>query len=957
MAEGKTNLFGKAFNTIGSTDSNFIIKTKGDLKVQWGNKFIDVIKNGKIASENPNFFKIVNSIEEIKNNGIYLVEDKSYIMIEGNLIEVTKESDLYVSFLTEQKSTAKQKNQALSNIGFYYESLEQAQNAELDSGIIYVKSEQSLYIISNGIIHKYQPNFSEQTETSESNVFEDVTISDLKIYKQGSSMYIDTPTLRLLINNKEVMYYLDGFTILSNISIKDGVFLQSEGAFSEKGFRLYTKNGESFLEVDNIIWRNNTLLITYDSLMNKIKSETLEPSRYYIIQDFQNPWEVSWETEPLYYKDYYVEIESVPVLAGIRNASHLLVQASSKNTLNTVAQFLENPKWIAHYDPYYQGEEHIISQDNIQYGFRKTKNNEGNDQYLSCKGQITYLKDEFGNEGNFNFRQLMFEYDGSWRYCVDNTQAGPFGNFAKCSNNKFYINKLQILTQVFQFIPQKQNDVVTGYTMQSANDNVRISLGYKLKLQGQTITNNYFSLDRFIDDEPILLDINSTIISNNIFQEVQDFIKIKNEETSNNKFINLLQELETEFDLKSNVFQDMSGTITINAESINNTFKNFAKGLIINIECEDNIISKYSGETDFQIQGEEFNNNCIEHIINKLENSKIFNNNTITNCDSITNEGSVINNKINDINNSTIGLNGNVVNNKLYDLESVIINGEFSNNFIKESINNCEFTSTFTNNISLGSISDCRINVFSKNRIYDSITDLNSSDTITDCVFNHAINQLICTKLINCQFDFIDNLQLTNDVYYTTFHGNISNPDNLSQYEYQLLGDSLKKKEAFPNIKIVCIPDLYIPGMIVMWSGTAETIPEGWAICDGTNGTPNLIDKFIKASNEANNTGGNKEITLSINQLPSHSHTLSGTLTTTTNGGHSHSYQSASYGSAAPGENQILSKSQQYSTGHAGDHDHTMDLSGGRISDVGNGDKINIEPEYYSLIFIMKLDY
>ena len=228
----------------------------------------------------------------------------------------------------------------------------------------------------------------------------------------------------------------------------------------------------------------------------------------------------------------------------------------------------------------------------------------------------------------------------------------------------------------------------------------------------------------------------------------------------------------------------MSGTITINAESINNTFKNFAKGLIINIECEDNIISKYSGETDFQIQGEEFNNNCIEHIINKLENSKIFNNNTITNCDSITNEGSVINNKINDINNSTIGLNGNVVNNKLYDLESVIINGEFSNNFIKESINNCEFTSTFTNNISLGSISDCRINVFSKNRIYDSITDLNSSDTITDCVFNHAINQLICTKLNNCQFDFIDNLQLTNDVYYTTFHGNISNPDNLSQYEY-----------------------------------------------------------------------------------------------------------------------------------------------------------------------------
>lgn len=36
MGEGKTNMFGKTYNTIGSTDSNFIIKTKGDLKVLVG---------------------------------------------------------------------------------------------------------------------------------------------------------------------------------------------------------------------------------------------------------------------------------------------------------------------------------------------------------------------------------------------------------------------------------------------------------------------------------------------------------------------------------------------------------------------------------------------------------------------------------------------------------------------------------------------------------------------------------------------------------------------------------------------------------------------------------------------------------------------------------------------------------------------------------------------------------
>lgn len=34
-------------------------------------------------------------------------------------------------------------------------------------------------------------------------------------------------------------------------------------------------------------------------------------------------------------------------------------------------------------------------------------------------------------------------------------------------------------------------------------------------------------------------------------------------------------------------------------------------------------------------------------------------------------------------------------------------------------------------------------------------------------------------------------------------------------------------------------------GGIIMWSGA--TVPTGWYLCDGTNGTPNLADKFILA--------------------------------------------------------------------------------------------------------------
>lgn len=34
-------------------------------------------------------------------------------------------------------------------------------------------------------------------------------------------------------------------------------------------------------------------------------------------------------------------------------------------------------------------------------------------------------------------------------------------------------------------------------------------------------------------------------------------------------------------------------------------------------------------------------------------------------------------------------------------------------------------------------------------------------------------------------------------------------------------------------------------GVILAWSGTIATIPDGWVLCDGTNGTPDLRNRFI----------------------------------------------------------------------------------------------------------------
>lgn len=70
-------------------------------------------------------------------------------------------------------------------------------------------------------------------------------------------------------------------------------------------------------------------------------------------------------------------------------------------------------------------------------------------------------------------------------------------------------------------------------------------------------------------------------------------------------------------------------------------------------------------------------------------------------------------------------------------------------------------------------------------------------------------------------------------------------------------------------------------GCIILWFGSAEDIPEGWARCDGSirNNikTPNLCNRFVVgAENDAElgKTGGASEVTLSKGQMPRHHHSF-----------------------------------------------------------------------------------
>lgn len=47
-SSNKTTMFGKPYTTIGDSSSGLIIKCNGDVKIQYGNKYISLLKDGKI---------------------------------------------------------------------------------------------------------------------------------------------------------------------------------------------------------------------------------------------------------------------------------------------------------------------------------------------------------------------------------------------------------------------------------------------------------------------------------------------------------------------------------------------------------------------------------------------------------------------------------------------------------------------------------------------------------------------------------------------------------------------------------------------------------------------------------------------------------------------------------------------------------------------------------------------
>ena len=146
-------------------------------------------------------------------------------------------------------------------------------------------------------------------------------------------------------------------------------------------------------------------------------------------------------------------------------------------------------------------------------------------------------------------------------------------------------------------------------------------------------------------------------------------------------------------------------------------------------------------------------------------------------------------------------------------------------------------------------------------------------------------------------------------------------------------GSSLTSLNA-SNLGTGTVPDarlsnssLFVQGMIMMYTGS--TAPSGWAICNGQNGTPDLRDRFIVGAGSAysiGNTGGANSVTLTVAQIPAHTHT----------------YERTDVG--------INVNDRPWPASN-----NDCDMTNQNTSSTGGGQSHENRPPCYALMFIMKL--
>ena len=269
-----SNMFGSSYEVVGNSTADLLLKTSGKVKIQWGNKFIDLIKDGKI-NVNSQIIYQVNTVDDIRNKpGIYITNDQSvYLKFKDSIINLQGNEDTYVSFMIEQNTSSDQKEKALKNIGFVYDTIEEVDEQSVQNGIIYSINQETLYIISDGKVYPYSAPiklpFTEQFTISKQDytkgalvisgygINNSLAFDQLYIYSEEQQSVIDCSTELVFVIGNNYVLQISPLETLINNTVKTNT-IESINYSDNNGFKLYSTGEESTLIVDNIVVRNGT---------------------------------------------------------------------------------------------------------------------------------------------------------------------------------------------------------------------------------------------------------------------------------------------------------------------------------------------------------------------------------------------------------------------------------------------------------------------------------------------------------------------------------------------------------------------------------------------------------------------------------------------------------------------------------------------------------------------------
>lgn len=825
----RTTIGGTVYETVGSSTSNLLLRCNGTARIQWGTKLIDLVKNGKIASGDSSAqISVVSNESDIKTDGIYVVnaEKSSRLIIRKNSENYDfTDTELYISANNKQELTVEQQKQAMENIGMYYNTLDDVEKSGIQNGIVYVLEDRSLYTIKDGVILEFEAKLK--------------TVSVEKENEDGERINSSVQVVLSVLDKDYLVLKDKRITAKQSVHVPSYLQLGSENATDITGYRLYFKNGESWLDVDNINVRNGITVtdyteVTFTDLQNMINQNKLKPHNWYVISDYQNVWRVP-----------------------ANNSSYnrpIMIRALDGSSLYPEGMLFDDRRITIKYDPTYCVS--ILCNDGTP---------------VKTKGKITWMKDFNNNEANFDF----LDY------------SDDFGN------------PMTTLHYTYS-------------TIQDSTGTPFLQIGHK----------SVFPVNSH-DNKLTIHNLKGTIVKNGKLDNTNTFT----------------------VDFKVKDSPKLTSTESVSEELV---FMDFYNN---NIEC----------------YGLTTSENCVKFFDNEINNSGVIK----FNLDCYNNTLSRV------YNNST-----NVTTN---DLSSVLTETIFHKEVCDTTIKTC------SNSSILGSLVRSTFNYIALSQINGDISNSSFKD-ISNCIINAVCNRVTFNTLNTCTIDVgtLENLTCRSDL--------ASIPIN--SVDHPLLYDTSKIKDVYyinGQFQIVDSANLgFPPGVIVMHSGIG--IPEGWAPCDGNEyeyqgqkyRTPNLVGRFIKAvgtyaeigEGNVHNAGKNNEFTLEEHHLPAHTHphkahthTISGITGTLSESGDlafampthiSDVEVNTNSVTLAGGENAVITEvNSQTESGiiSGGNHTHNLTILGGSVSSVSSTESnkvwsnksFNIEPNYYSLIFIIKL--